>query len=188
MRRPAHLPRMAVAGLCLTLVAGCATAPGPAPGATTFELNGRVAVRTAREAASGTLFWRHGADFDDLLISTPLGQGVAEIIRRADRYTLTTADARHLSAADPEALTEEVLGWQLPLAGLPDWVQGRVYPKAPGDVDYGADSRPQVIRQLGWTIEYLAYGDGVGLPSRLRLVRTGIDIRLSIDSWTVPPR
>ncbi len=188
MRQRAHSPRVAVAGLCLALLAGCATAPGPAPGDTTFELNGRVAVRTAQEAASGILFWRHGADFDDLLISTPLGQGVAEITRRADRYTLTTADARHVSATDPEALTEEVLGWRLPLAGLPDWVRGQAYPRAPSDVDYGADSRPRVIRQLGWTIEYLAYGDQAGLPSRLRLARAGLDIRLSIDSWAVIPQ
>jgi len=188
MRRRVRSPRMAAAGLCITLVAACATTPGPAPTGTTFELTGRVAVRTGQDAASGTLFWRHGAAFDDLVISTPLGQGVAEITRRADRYTLITADARRVSATDPEALTEEVLGWRLPLAGLPDWVRGQAYPHAPSDVRNGRDARPQVIRQLGWTIEYLAYSDQAGLPSRLRLTRDGLDIRLSVDSWTVPPQ
>jgi len=181
-------PRNAIAGLCIALLAACATTPAPAPSGTSFELTGRVAVRSGQEAASGRLFWRHGPAFDDLMISTPLGQGIAEISRRADRYTLTTADSRRISASDPEALTEQALGWRLPLAGLPDWVQGRADPRVAGEVHYGQDARPQLIRQLGWMIEYLAYDDQAGLPSRLRLKRDGLDIRLTIDSWATAPQ
>jgi outer membrane lipoprotein LolB len=180
--------RSASAGLWLALLAACATAPAPLPSGVSFELTGRVAVRSDREAASGRLFWRHGPAFDDLIISTPLGQGIAEITRHAERYTLTTADSRRISATDPEALTEQALGWRLPLAGLPDWVRGEAYPRAASEVRYGQDARVQVIRQLGWMIEYLAYDERVGLPSRLRLTRDGLDIRLTIDSWATAPR
>jgi outer membrane lipoprotein LolB len=175
--------RNAVAALCIALLAACATTPAPLPEGTSFELTGRVAVRSGQDAASGTLVWRHGPGFDDLMISTPFGQGVAEIARRADLYTLTTADARRISASDPEALTEQALGWRIPLAGLPDWVRGRPYPHARAAVSYGRGGRPQRINQLGWTIEYLAYDDESGLPSRLQLTREGLDIRLTIDSW-----
>jgi outer membrane lipoprotein LolB len=185
---PVSSPRIAIAGLCMAFLAACASAPGPAPTGTSFELTGRVAVRSARESAAGRLFWRHGPAFDDLMISTPLGQGIAEITRRAQRYTLTTADSRRISASDPEALTEQALGWRLPLAGLPDWVQGRSYPHARGETRYGPDARPRVIRQLGWTIEYLDYDEQAGLPSRLRLTRDGLDIRLTIDAWAAVPR
>lgn len=181
-------PRIALAGLCLAMLAACATAPGPAPTETTFELAGRVTVHSVKEAASGRLFWRHGPAFDDLMISTPLGQGIAEITRRAQDYTLTTADSRRISASDPEALTEQALGWRLPLAGLPDWVLGRRYPDAEGETRYGQNGRPTLIRQLGWTIEYLAYDEQAGLPSRLRLTRGGLDIRLTIDSWATVPK
>jgi outer membrane lipoprotein LolB len=176
--------------LWVALLAACATtpAPAPAPAGASFELTGRVAVRSAQEAVSGGLFWRHGPGSDDLMISTPLGQGVAEITRRGDRYTLVTADARRVSAADPESLTEEALGWRLPLSGLPDWVQGRPYPPEKADTRYGQDGRAQLIRQLGWTIEYLAYDERTGLPSRMRLVRDGVDIRLTIDSWSEAPQ
>jgi outer membrane lipoprotein LolB len=184
----ASSPRIAVAGLCVAFIAACATAPGPAPTDASFELAGRVAVRSAQESASGRLFWRHGPAFDDLMISTPLGQGVAEITRRGEHYTLTTADSRRMSATDPEALTEQALGWRLPLAGLPDWVQGKRYPHAEGETRQGQNGRAQQIRQLGWTIEYLAYDEQAGLPSRLRLTRDGLDIRLTIDSWAAVPR
>ncbi len=181
-------PRVAVAGLCMALLAACASAPPPAPTGTSFELTGRVSVRSAREGASGRLFWRHGPAFDDLMISTPLGQGIAEITRRAQQYTLTTADSRRISASDPEALTEQALGWRLPLAGLPDWVRGRAYPHARAETRYGPDGRPQVIRQLGWTIEYLAYDAAAGLPHSLRLTRDDLDIRVTVDAWSAVPQ
>jgi outer membrane lipoprotein LolB len=180
------VPRAAVAALCMALLAACATAP--APTGTAFELTGRVAIRSGQEAASGRLFWRHGQAFDDLMISTPLGTGIAEITRRVEVYTLTTADARRFSAADPEMLTEQALGWRLPLAGLPDWVQGRPYGNSEGETLRGPDGRVQLIRQLGWTIEYLAYDERAELPSRMRLTRDGLDIRLTIDDWTVVPK
>lgn len=180
--------RNALAGLCLALLAACATTPASLPAGASFELTGRVAVRSDQEAASGRLFWRHGPAFDDLIISTPLGQGIAEITRRAERYTLTTADSRRVTASDPEALTAQALGWRLPLAGLPDWVRGQAYPRAESEVRFGQNARPELIRQLGWVIEYLAYDDQAGLPSRLRLTRDGLDIRLTIDSWVTAPQ
>jgi outer membrane lipoprotein LolB len=186
MRRRAPAPRSAIAGLCVALLAACATAP--APTGASFELTGRVAVRAAQDAVSGGLSWRHGPDFDDLMISTPLGQGVVEITRRGDRYTLLTADARRISATDPDSLTEQALGWSLPLAGLPDWVQGRPYPREKAETRYAQDGRLQLIRQLGWTIAYLDYDERTGLPSRIRLVRDSVDIRLTIDSWSEAPQ
>jgi outer membrane lipoprotein LolB len=188
MRRRTSTPRSAVAGLWVVLLAACATTPAPAPTGASFELTGRVAVRSAQDAVSGGLLWRHGPGFDDLMISTPLGQGVAEITRRAGRYTLVTADARRISATDPEALTEQALGWRLPLAGLPDWVRGRPYPEARAETRYSQDGRVQLIRQLGWTIEYLGYDERTGLPTRIRLKRDSVDIRLTIDSWSEAPQ
>jgi len=130
--------------------------------------------------------WRHAPAFDELLISSPLGQGIAEITRRDGVYTLRTAAGERLSAPDPEALTERALGWRLPLAGLPDWVRGRPQAGHAADARYGDDHRATLLRQLGWTIEYLAYDETTKLPSRLRLTRDDLDIRLAIDSWVTP--
>lgn len=176
-----------VAALAAHLVAGCASlAPEPLP-TDVFSIVGRVAVRYGDEAASGRVAWRHGAATDDLLISSPLGQGIAEITRRDGVYTLVTGKDERFSAADPERLTEQVLGWALPLGGLPDWVQGRAQPGSSAEPRYHG-GRLAELRQLGWTIEYSGYDENGRLPTRMRLTRGDIDIRLAIDEWQRRPQ
>jgi outer membrane lipoprotein LolB len=176
-----------VAFAAASSIAGCASLSPELQPAETFSLVGRVAVRYGDEAASGRVTWRHGAATDDLLISSPLGQGIAEITRRDGVYTLVTAKDQRFTAADPERLTEQALGWALPLGGLPDWVQGRPQPGVSAEPRY-ADGRLAELRQLGWTIEYTGYDENGRLPTRMRLVRGDLDIRLAIDEWQHAPR
>jgi outer membrane lipoprotein LolB len=176
-----------VAALAAQCIAGCASLAPEAPPADLFAIVGRVAVRYGDEAASGRVSWRHGTATDELLISSPLGQGIAQITRRDGVYTLVTAKDERFSAADPEQLTEQALGWALPLAGLPDWVQGRAQPGASAEPRYH-DGRLAGLRQLGWTIEYSGYDANGRLPTRMRLTRGDLDIRLAIDEWQRPPR
>ena len=76
--------RSALFWACL-LFAGCAALeeqPSPAgPIGDAFHLSGRVSVKYGAEAASGKIAWQHDAAGDDLLFSTPLGQGVARIVQ-----------------------------------------------------------------------------------------------------------
>ena len=164
------------------LVASCAELALLLPGETVdFELNGRIAVRYRDDASSGNIAWRHRGDGDEVLLTTPLGQGVARIVREGDGVTLTTADAKEHRASDAETLTETVLGFRLPLSGLADWVRGRV---GAGAADLTRDARGRLARleQSGWTVEYLEYGEN-GLPSRMKLAYPGIEIRLAIGEW-----
>src|SRR5690349_9208843 len=109
--------------LAALLVGACAQAPlQPPPPDTEFDLAGRLAARHGEESFSGSIAWRHARSSDEMLISTPLGQGVARIVREGDAVTLTTAEPREYRAADAESLTEQVLGFRLPLAGLANWV------------------------------------------------------------------
>lgn len=174
--------------LAAALLGACAAvAPPQALREGEFAVVGRVAVRYGDEAASGRVAWRHTDADDDLVISSPLGQGIAEITRRDGVYTLVTADRQRFSAADPERLTEQALGYALPLEGLPDWLRGRAQPGVPAQTRYEG-RRLAELRQQGWTIEYLAYDDDGHLPKRLRLTRGTMDIRLAIEEWQVAPR
>ncbi len=174
--------RAMAAGCVAVFLGACAALPARLPDQVpAFELSGRVAVRYGDEAASGRAEWRHAPETDDMVISTPLGQGLAELTRRGDVFTLVTSDGKRHTASDPESLTESVLGWRLPLAGLPEWVRAQPLPGVPADVKR-AEGRVSRIAQSGWTIDYLEYGEN-GLPRRLRLQRDTLDIRLVIEEW-----
>ena len=101
--------------------------------------------------------------------------------KRGEEVVLTTAEPREYRAPDVESLTEQALGFRLPLRGLADWVRARPAPEAPAKVDKGGDGRISAIEQSGWRIEYQAY-EGER-PSRLRLLYPGIDLRLAISEW-----
>ena len=149
-----------------------------------FELVGRVAVRYGNDGASGRIAWRHSSAADELLITSPLGQGIAQVTRRGGEVKLVTADQKEYGASDAESLTERVLGWRLPLAGLPDWVQGRADPARPAKSVRDAQSRLAELMQDDWRVEYQEY-EGER-PSKLRISRADLEIRLVVDQWVAP--
>lgn len=171
------------------LLVGCAQlSPRVVPLSTAqFELTGLIAVRYDHQASSGNVAWRHAANRDELLITSPLGQGVARIVREHGSVTLTAANGRRYRAASAEALTQRVLGFRLPLKGLADWVRGRPAPDSPARTRYGAAGRLTELYQSGWRIEYLAYGATGRLPSRLQLNYPGLELRLAITRWEKLP-
>ena len=177
--------------LVIVLFVGCAgierqAAPVALVGEA-FHLSGRVSVKYGAEAASGRIYWQHDPAGDDLLLSNPFGQGVARIVRRDTRVSLTDAEQKVYEAGDVEALTEQVLGWRLPLAGLPDWVRGRPAAGATAQTRLDGSQRLAEIRQSGWLIEYLDYNPANGLPARMRLSRDSVAIRLAVDEWRAEP-
>jgi outer membrane lipoprotein LolB len=146
-----------------------------------FELQGRVAVRYGSDGASGRVSWRHSPESDELLITSFLGQGVARIRRTGGEVELL-ADGKEHRASDAETLTERVLGWRLPLGGLPDWVQGHPRPGSAADVRRDAAERVVAFVQDDWKVEYQEFqGER---PSRLRLTRSNLEIRLIVDEWS----
>jgi outer membrane lipoprotein LolB len=150
-------------------------------------MSGRVSVKFGTQAAGGRITWQHDAASDDLLFSAPLGQGVARIVWRDGVASLTTSDQKLYQAGDVETLTEQVLGWRLPLAGMPDWVRGRASAGAPAQGQLDDSQRLAQLSQSGWLVEFLDYSIENGLPSRLKLSRENVELRLVIDEWRGAP-
>jgi len=165
----------AVLGACASLPEAGRLPPGG------FELSGRVAVRDGKDAASGRIFWRHSNDADELLITSPVGQGIARINRERDQFRLVTGDNKEYRATDAESLTEQALGWRLPLDGLSDWVQARASPGRPAEMR-GEPDKGLELRQDGWHVAYEEFRGG--RPFRMRLTREDLEIRLIVDQWT----
>jgi outer membrane lipoprotein LolB len=159
--------RAARALIVLVLAACASPGTGLFPEKPEFDLAGRIAARYRDESFSGNLAWRHAESADELLISTALGQGVARIVREGNAVTLTTAEPREYKATDVEALTEQVLGFRVPLEGLAQWVRGLPAP---------------ALESRGWKVEYLER-DAQSRPKRLRVTYPGIELRLAISEW-----
>lgn len=171
-----------LAAAAAVLLAACAPAEiRPQFTAVDFELAGRLAARYQSESFTGNVTWKHARDADEMLISTPLGQGVARIARQGDVVVLATAEPREYRASDVESLTEQVLGFRLPLTGLADWVRARPSTDAPAQADYAPDGTLRSLEQRGWRIEFQEY-DGAR-PVRMRLLYPGIELRLAITQW-----
>ncbi len=169
--------------LAVLAVTGCAELrPLEAQEDVEFELAGRIASRYKDEAASGNVAWRHSRESDELLITTPVGSSVARLVRNGGEFVLTTSEPRDYRATDAEALTEQVLGFRIPITGLADWVRGRAADGPSAGAIRDPEGRLASLDQHGWHVEYQEYRAD-GLPSRLRLFYPGLELRLAIHEW-----
>lgn len=186
--------------LCLLLVTGCAQfdkidQPKPISNLSSqgvveaFKLKGRVSVKTGEQQYSGGLSWdRHGPD-ETLLLTTPLGQGVAEIRREPGGLVLTDADGRRHEAQDADVLVRKATGAPIPLVGLVYWLSARPRPDVPHLAYLDTTGRVTRLEQEGWRIDYDRYRQ-IGptwLPGRLFASRAeGVEFRLIVDHWEAP--
>ncbi|MDE2354799.1 MAG: outer membrane lipoprotein LolB, partial [Betaproteobacteria bacterium] len=153
-----------------------------------FRFSGRLAVQQPTGTDTGKIEWSsHGALVHVELLS-PLGSTVAQLDQTPEQVHLLLSDQREYSAPDAEQLTESVLGYALPLEGLPWWVRGRAAPGG-GSARWvaGQDGHPEQLVQAGWLVRYGAWRSvgGEVLPVALSLQRESLTIRLHIDQWTL---
>ena len=182
----------------MLVLAGCTAMAPPARISHNagFALEGRVAVRYGAENISGRIGWTHDPARDEIGLASPLGNQLARLVRAADGVTLTDSRQETFRAADAESLTQQRLGWRLPLAGLTDWVQGRVATElaagtakdqAAPEVQRDVAGRLSFLEQSGWRIEYSYEDDTARLPKRLILQYLNavelLEIRLVIERW-----
>lgn len=180
--------------LGLLLLGGCAAPPIKPPSDAlaravpqAFQLNGRIAVRYGEEGFSGNLRWQHGAQGDEILLLSPLGQTVARIERDAAGVKLDVSDG-HYTAQDAAELTEHVLGWRLPLDGMQYWVTGRAAPDGAASVTRDEAMNLTRLRQQDWDIEYRDYRqeDRFVLPARVVMRNGTLELKLVVDEWILP--
>ncbi|MFH2140160.1 MAG: lipoprotein insertase outer membrane protein LolB [Pseudomonadota bacterium] len=170
------------------LLSACATTPTvvqrPVAVDAPFVINGRIAVIQPERRDSAGLRWTHDAASDEVLLLAPLGQVVARITSGKQGVTLEAEGKTHV-AQDAETLTQDLLGWQLPLSGLRYWIAALPAPDGEFLREQDAAGRISILYQQGWTIRYTRYaGEGRdALPLRLSLQRAGMEVRVLIDEW-----
>jgi outer membrane lipoprotein LolB len=205
-----HAPCLALCLLTGMLLAGCQTLPQqplqneePTNGLLRrqhlqardqFVLQAKLAVQYAGKGYTARMHWQHSAASDVLDIFSPLGQLVAHIERDQSQVSLIDQQGIRHQAQNISRLTEELLGWRLPLAGLSQWVQGIPVADSAYQAVYTPGGEPQQLLQDGWRIDYDSYqsyalpdfGQMVSLPAALRLQQADIRLKLVILDWNPP--
>ena len=183
----------------LVLLGGCATAPPLAPVTAPlgdpariadFAFSGRLAVREGERGHYGNVRWTTHAGATEVLLASPLGQAVARLEAAPGNYRLTTSDGRVYRAANADGLTEQALGYRLPVEGLRWWLFARAAPGVAVPPRNGTDGLPEALEQAGWSIRFANYvqAGGVAVPGRVVLVRGDLEIRLVVDQWEIAAR
>lgn len=188
--------------LAALLLAGCAVQPVPSAvppeppaaygkhlrtvaGVHAFSLHGRIAVLTREKSFSGTLHWQHHADGDEIGLYTPVGTQLGQISAHPGNITFTTSNNKTHQAEDAESLIRRILGWSLPMSGLPDWVLGRPGAGEAHIQAWDEDGHIRHMRQHGWVIEYAQYREtaNIQLPGKIVLKSPELDLKLVIEQW-----
>jgi outer membrane lipoprotein LolB len=180
----------------LILLGGCVSLPQAVPSADRaighgeiqgFRFSGRLAVRQPSGTDTGKIDWvSQGAD-QHVELLTPLGSTVAVLDRNPQSVHLVLSDHSEFWATDSEKLTQAVLGYALPLEGLPWWVLGQAAPMGGATITPDAEGNPGALVQAGWQIRYADWrhvGEQM-LPGNISLQHDDLAIKLKVDQWIV---
>ena len=151
-----------------------------------FAFSGRVAVRHNGERTSAGVRWTHHGPEDEILLLTPLGQTVARIFSNSNGVLLEESGKKYFEK-NAEALTEQVLGWHLPLTGMRYWVLALPAVGSEAVMEKSETGQIKTLRQDGWEINYTRYAADAtdGLPLRMTLQREDMEMQLLIDEWEI---
>ena len=116
-----------------------------------WSFRGRTVIRQDKEGWNVGVTWQQQREDFNIRLVGPFSQGAVELAGDDKLVTMTFSDGETYSAATPEELLAEVLGWLLPVSALRDWVRG--LPHAPIKIDEKTlDEKGRLITlsQAGW--------------------------------------
>lgn len=198
------------AGLLVpALLLGCASVPPPAvenPVAawelrqselkpvTSWNLHGRLALRSAEQGWHATLDWERDGERHRMDFTGPLGRGHLRLIQDGRGAELRDADQRTWRAQNAEQILYRATGWSLPLEGLNYWILGLPAPAPASDQQLDSLGRLKNLTQSGWRIEFLEYAryGSLDLPVKMYVKKDRaaggpegdmLEARLIIERW-----
>jgi outer membrane lipoprotein LolB len=154
-----------------------------------FAIQGRMAVQYDAKGYSCQVHWHKNSDSQQISLISPLGNTLADIQVSAQGVLLISQDGKQYAAPDAEQLTQQLLGWPLPLSQLHDWILGRPSSGAVSAQEWDAQGRLQRFKQNDWSVEYADYRatDNYALPGKLTLRHPNLYLRLIVDEWQTLP-
>jgi len=180
-RRPAPFAALCAAACLFTAaLAGCATSTANLSTATvgdyreTIDLTGKLSVNYQkdgrRESITGNFNWEQRPGAIDVALISPLGQTVATINVTPTAATLVQGGQEPRSADDIDSLTQQTLGWPLPVSGLRDWLQGYAL-DGQGRRFRASPANNTVTTGDGWRLRFVEWQDPAAAQPAPRLIQ-----------------
>lgn len=137
-----------VISLNVATFAGCAVQPSPPVELQTpdFTAIGKIAYRSEGDNHTANFSWRQFDERYAVEVWGPLGQGRSQFSGDAEQMTVTRGD-KLLAEGLPEEIMYTHLGWSLPVALVPQWLQG-----------HGVTAENPRLEVAGWVVEFSRFG------------------------------
>lgn len=151
-----------------------------------WRVSGSIGARSGQTGFGANYVWEQRGDHYAINLYGPLGAGGAMIQGRPGHITLRTSKGRRYVSNSPEQLTQQHLGYRLPISNLRFWARGL---PGPGGLSHPQFDKYHHLRQFtqsGWTVTYQSYtaARGLDLPSLMTLFGPGkTRVRLVMSSW-----
>lgn len=172
----------------LLLLTACASAPAIQGGDDqAFSRTGRFAITVtepgiAPQAVQGGFAWRDSGQTQRLDLANPMGSVLARVDVGPVQAVLTRSDGSRQVAPNADMLLQQVVGANIPVQGLKQWLQGRVTANV-SQLTHADNGKPKAFFSNGWMVNLSRY-DNQG-PRLLVLERQDgpqrIRVRLVVD-------
>jgi outer membrane lipoprotein LolB len=158
-----------------------------------WTIKARLGIQTELEGGSFDVFWQQSADFYDIRLVAPMGQGAVHIAGSNSGVTIRLADGQQEYARDAETLFASMTGLSLPVNGLRDWLRGMpIQGEKIHNTRWNENGQLYKFVQRGWRVEMNRYQKVADyeLPHAFYLERDDrpdLSVRLLVREWQLTP-
>lgn len=139
-----------------------------------FAADGRLAIKMNEKGSYANFDWTYQNQVQTIDVNTPLGNTIGQLCQDRQGVLAVDSKGKKYQAATPQQLSEQLLGFALPVQYLHVWANGQWVANAPYQLL--PDGR---LQQFEWTITRSLNTDGT--PKILLLESSRLTLRLVFD-------
>lgn len=136
-----------------------------------FDATGRIGVKIQEKGSYANFDWTRTDGVETISINTPLGNTVGQLCRDAEGVLALDANNHLYQANNAANLSQQLLGYHLPVEHLSVWANGEWVKNVPYTINPDG-----TLQQYGWHIQRQLNEDG--MPHILMLENNTLSIRM----------
>lgn len=140
-----------------------------------FTASGRLSARADEQGLSASFDWTRENQVETLDIVAPLGITVGQLCQDKIGVLAINADGEQFTAENPQVLSKQLIGYELPVQYLHIWAHGQWAADLPHEI-----TSDGILQQGEWMISRIANQDGS--PRVLNINNQKVSLRLVFNS------